>query len=375
MSIPYGRQSIDPTDIEAVVEVLHGDWLTTGPKVASFERAIAETAGTPDATVVSNGTAALHCAYAAIGVRPGDDVIVSPMTFMATAASAVAEGARIVFADVQEDTANLDPEAARAAVTERTRAIAAVDFGGHPADLDELLGVARKAGAVLVEDAAHSIASTYRGRPVGSIADLTTFSFFPTKNLTSGEGGAVVSPDATVVERARRFGRHGTARQAHELRAQDEGAWYYEVQRFGLNYRLPDILCALGESQLARIVEFKARRTAVFDRYAAGLADVDGLRLPAKRDYVDPMWHLYPVRVPAERRRAVFDYLRERGVLVQVNYIPVYWHPVFEDLGYRRGMCPNAEQFYREEISLPMYAGLTPANQDRVIEVVREALR
>ena len=374
MAIPYGRQSIDQSDIDAVVEVLRGEWLTTGPKVGEFERSIAAIAGTRDATVVSSGTAALHAAYAAIGVGPGDEVVTTPLTFVATAATAMAQGATIVFADVQDDTGNLDPDAVAAVVTDRTRVVAAVDYGGHPAELDELLAVAHGTGALLLEDAAHSIGSIYRGKPVGSIADVTTFSFFPTKNLTSGEGGAVASPDAALVERARRFRAHGLVRDRAEQRMPDEGPWHQEVHHIGLNYRLPDVLCALGASQLARLDDFKRRRTAIFDRYIAGLADVAGLRLPARNDDVDPMWHLFPVRVPADRRRATFEFLRKNDVLVQVNYLPAYWHPAFEDLGYQRGQCPVAEQYYREEISLPIYADLSSDDQDRVIDLVHTAL-
>jgi dTDP-4-amino-4,6-dideoxygalactose transaminase len=192
--------------------------------------------------------------------------------------------------------------------------------------------------------------------------------------MTTGEGGAVVAPDAALVERARRFRSHGLVRDKAEQRYPDEGPWHQEVHEFGLNYRLPDVLAAMGLSQIARITEFKARRTAIFDRYTAELADVDGLILPAKRDYVDPMWHLYPIRVQGGRRREVFEFMRAQGVLVQVNYIPAYWHPAFEDLGYQRGMCPNAELYYEQEISLPMYADLTHDQVSRVIEVLRAAL-
>lgn len=374
MTIPYGRQSINDDDINAVIEVLKSDWLTTGPMVTAFEASVARVAGTAEAAVVSSGTSALHCAYAALDVNAGDEVITTPLTFVATAATAIAQGATIRFADIQEDTGNIDPDAVAAQLSDRTKVVAAVDYAGHPAELDELADLAHGAGALLLEDAAHSVGSLYRGRPVGSISDVTSFSFFPTKNLTSGEGGAVVAPNGDVVERARRFRSHGMVRDRSEQRYPDEGAWHQEVHSIGLNYRMPDILCALGNSQLARLGEFKTRRTAVFDRYIAGLSDVAGLILPARRDYVDPMWHLFPVRVQGGQRRRVFDSLRENGVLVQVNYIPVYWHPVFEDLGYRRGMCPVAERFYQEEISLPMYADLTPSDQDRVIELIRKAL-
>jgi dTDP-4-amino-4,6-dideoxygalactose transaminase len=259
-------------------------------------------------------------------------------------------------------------------VTSRTKVIAGVDYAGHPVDADELSALALATGAYFLEDAAHSIASTYKGRPVGSLADITAFSFFPTKNMTTAEGGAVVSPDAALVERARRFRSHGLVRNKEEQRYPNEGPWHQEVHEIGLNYRLPDVLSAIGLSQIKRISEFKARRTAIFDRYREELSDLAGLVLPAKRDYVDPMWHLYPIRVQDGRRREVFDLMRNEGVLVQVNYLPAYWHPVFEDLGYKRGLCPVAESYYEEEISLPMYANLSPDQQSVVIDVLRKAL-
>lgn len=373
MTIPYGRQSVNDDDIAAVVATLRSDWLTMGPEVTNFEAAIARRAGVSNAVAVSSGTAALHCAYAATGVGKGDEVITSPMTFVATAATAALQGAKIVFADVQDDTANIDPLAVESLVTSRTRVIAAVDYAGHPADLDELTSIARRHGALVLEDAAHSIASLYRDRPVGSIADLTTFSFFPTKNLTTAEGGAVVSTDAKLLDGARKFHAHGLVRERSEQRFPDEGPWHQEVHQFGLNYRLPDVLSALGTSQLNRILDFKERRKNIFARYVDELADVPEVVLPTRRHYVDPMWHLFPVRVPGGERKRVFEYLRNNGVLVQVNYIPAYWHPVFEDLGYQRGMCPIAEQFYSEEISLPMYASLEESDQARVIETLRAA--
>jgi dTDP-4-amino-4,6-dideoxygalactose transaminase len=296
------------------------------------------------------------------------------MTFIATAGTAILQGAKIVFADIEPDTANIDPAAVTELMTERTRVVAAVDFAGHPADLDELLQIAHGNNALLLEDAAHSIGSLYRDRPVGSVADLTTFSFFPTKNLTTAEGGAVVSTDSELLARSRKFRMHGLVRDRTQQRYPDEGPWHQEVHELGLNYRLPDVLSALGTSQLGRLDAFKDRRSQVFARYVEELSDVDGLVLPTQRDYVDPMWHLFSIRVLDGQRRRVFDYLRDHGVLVQVNYIPVYWHPVFEDLGYRRGMCPIAEQFYSEEISLPMHASLSEADQSVVIDTLRTAL-
>jgi dTDP-4-amino-4,6-dideoxygalactose transaminase len=305
-------------------------------------------------------------------VRTGDEVVTTPMTFVATASGAALLGAKVVFADVEEDTANLDPAAAEAAVTGHTRVIAAVDYAGVPADYDQLRKVSDNAGAILLGDAAHSIGSMYRGRPVGTLADVTTFSFFPTKNVTTGEGGAVASTRVDLLDRVRAFRTVGVVRDG--LRRPEEGGWFYEVPEFGLNYRLPDVLCALGSAQLRRLGEFKARRAYLSARYDELLAGLPGLRLPAQRADVDPMRHLYPVRVLDGRRREVYDRMRAAGIGVQVNYIPVYWHPVFEDLGYRRGMCPVAEAFYAEQLSLPLFTGLGDADQDRVVETLRGIL-
>jgi dTDP-4-amino-4,6-dideoxygalactose transaminase len=371
--LPYGRQSIDSSDVEAVVAALGSDWLTTGPRVAQFEADLEAVAGAP-AVAVTNGTTALHAAYAAAGVGAGDEVVTTPMTFVATASCAALLGAKVVFADIEPDTANLDPAAAEAAVTTRTKVIAAVDYAGHPAEYDTLRKVADGAGALLVGDAAHAIGSSYHGRPVGTLADLTTFSFFPTKNLTTAEGGAVVSTRPDLLERARAFRTVGMVKDPAKLARTDEGGWWYEVPEFGLNYRLPDVLCALGSSQLRRLAAFKARRAQLSARYDELLAGVPGLRLPATREGVDPLRHLYPVRILDGRRREVYDRLREAGILVQVNYIPVYWHPVFQELGYQRGMCPAAEAFYAEQLSLPLFVDLSDADQDRVVETLRGIL-
>ncbi|GGT24160.1 DegT/DnrJ/EryC1/StrS family aminotransferase [Nonomuraea spiralis] len=368
--LPYGRQSIIESDIEAVVEVLRGDWLTTGPAVRLFEDELAQWTGGVPCVSVTSGTAALHVAYAAAGVGHGDEVITSPLTFVATAATAVLGGARVAFADVQPDTGNIDPDSAAALVTPRTRAITGVDYAGHPADYDELRTLADRAGAVLVADAAHSIGASYKERPVGSVADLTTFSFFPTKTVTTAEGGAVAAADPAHLERATRFRNHGLVRDPAEQRDPGHGGWHQEVHEFGLNYRLPDVLCALGVSQLRRLERFRARRAALVARYNTLLADVPGLTLPAQRAYVTPSWHLYPVRVRDGRRREVYERMRAAGIGVQVNYIPAYWHPVFEDLGYRRGLCPRAEAYYAEELSLPLFADLTHDEQDRVVETL-----
>lgn len=372
--VPYGRQSVDDGDVAAVTAVLRGDWLTTGPTVATFESALAAAGGARHAVTTTSGTAALHAAYAAAGVGPGSEVVTTPLTFVATASSAAVLGARVVFADVEEETGTLDPAAAAAVVGPRTAVVAAVDYAGQPAEVDELGEVARQAGALLLEDAAHSLGSTYRGRPVGSLADLTTLSFFPTKNITSAEGGAVLTSDDDLARRATAFRTIGLVRDRSRMRYPDEGPWHQEVHEFGVNYRLPDVLCALGLSQLARLADFRRRRAEIVARYDEGLADLAEVRLPGRLPHVEPVWHLYPLRVPAERRREVFEAMRARGIGVQVNYVPVYWHPVFEDLGYRRGLCPVAERYYAEEISLPLFPDLSPDVQDRVIEALHQLL-
>ena len=370
--IPYGRHSINDNDVEAVVKALKGDWLTTGPLVEEFELALERVVGAPCVSV-SSGTAALHCAYAAIDLQPGDEVITPPITFIATQATAALFGATITFADIQTDTANIDPIAVEAAITPRTKAIVAVDFAGHPADLYQLKAIAEKYKIYFIEDAAHSIGSTYEGRPVGSIADITTFSFFPTKNMTTAEGGAVASIHPDLLLKAKRFSRQGMIRNPEEFLILDEGSWHQEVHEFGLNYRLPDILCALGISQLRRIPEFKAKRDLVFHTYEEAFINQDGLVTPKHRTDSHPMWHLYPIQVNPIFRKQIFEELRQARIGVQVNYLPAHLHPVFKKLGLK-GKFPNSEQFYAGEISLPMSTDLTRPQIDHISTSVKKAI-
>ncbi|KRF27547.1 UDP-4-amino-4,6-dideoxy-N-acetyl-beta-L-altrosamine transaminase [Phycicoccus sp. Soil802] len=372
--LPYGRQSVDDSDVAAVSKVLTSDWLTTGPWVRSFESELAALAGTQGAVTVTSGTAALHTAYAAIGVGPGDEVVTTPLTFVATASTATMLGATVVFADVTPDTGNLDPASVSAALTDRTRVVSGVDYGGHPIDAPGLRAAVAGRDVLLLEDAAHSIGGSLDGTPVGSLADVTTFSFFPTKNLTTAEGGAVVATDAEVLLRAATFRNIGMVKDPERLQRTDEGAWWYEVHDLGVNYRLPDVLAALGSNQLTRLGHFKDRRTELHARYTEGLAGLDELLLPPTRDGADPTWHLYSLRIRDGRRRALFDHLRDNGIGVQVNYIPVYWHPLYAAQGYQRGMCPVAEEYYEQEISLPLFPDLLDSDVDRVIELIREFL-
>ena len=369
--ISYGRHSINSEDVADVVKTLQSDWLTIGPKVEEFERCLEKFTNTPT-IAVSSGTAALHCAFAAIQLTAGDEVITPPITFIATQATAALFGAKIVFADVLPDTGNIDPAEVEKVITSRTKAIVAVDFAGHPADLYELRDLASRKGIYLIEDAAHSFGSKYRGVHVGSIADITTFSFFPTKNITTGEGGALASIDPDLLKRARLFSKQGLVKDSANFKLLGEGSWHQEVHEFGLNYRLSDISCALGISQLNRFEEFRANRDIVFHRYQKNLENIDGLKLPTKKNYVEPFWHLFPIQVNPKCRKNFFEFMHSRGIKVQVNYLPAHLHPVFKKLGFQRGDFPVSENFYSGEISLPIYSGITESQVDLICETIHE---
>jgi len=367
--LPYGRQWIDDSDIEAVAAALTSDFLTTGPLVERFEEALAAWTGAAHAAVLNSGTAALHGAYHAVGLGPGDEMITSPLTFAATANAALYLGATVRFVDIDPATGNLDPRLLADAVSPRTRLITAVDFAGHPADYDPIHAAAREHGLPVVADGAHSLGAVYKGRPVGTLAALTTFSFHPVKPITTGEGGAVTTNDEEWIRRVRSFRSHGIVRDVA-----GEGPWYYEMQHLGCNYRLTDFQCALGLSQLKKLAGFIGRRRDIAARYNRALAEVPGLVLPHVEEGVEPGWHLYVVRVPEPRhRRPFFQRLRDMGIGVQVHYIPVYWHPYYEELGYRRGLCPHAEDFYSRCVSLPIFPKMADADVDRVIEAVAKA--
>ena len=373
--IPYGAQWLDDEDIAAVVDVLKGSWLTTGPTVARFEDALAEACAVPHAVAVNSGTAALHVAYHAAGLGPGDELITSPLTFAATANAALYLGAKVTFVDVCEDTGNLDPSLVEGALSERTRVIAPVDYAGHPADYDALRPLAAKADAILVADAAHSLGATYQGRPVGSLADMSALSTHPIKPITTGEGGAMVTANAAFAASARSFRSHGFIREREQMTRQDEGPWYAEQHVLGFNYRLTDIQSGLGLSQMRKLSDFIARRQAIAARYFEAFADLDGLTLPSVRQGVTSGWHLYAVRVPeASFRRPLFDRMRALGLGVQVHYLPVYRHPYYANLGYAEGLCPVAEDLYARSLTLPLFPRMSDEMVAEVIDRVRQAV-
>jgi perosamine synthetase len=375
--IPYGRQVIEDVDVEAVVAVLRSDWLTTGPMVPRFEAAVAEFVSAAHGVAVANGTAALHLCMLAAGIGPGDEVIVPAMTFAASANCVRYAGADVVFADVRPDTLTIDPAHVAALITPRTRAIVAVDYAGLPADLDDLLALCEQHGLLLVEDACHAPGAEYRGRRVGGIAHLSAFSFHPVKHLTTGEGGLVTTNDAALTERLRRLRNHGIGSD-HRQREQ-QGTWRYDMSDLGFNYRLNDIQCALGLSQLQRLPASLQRRRALVSAYGRGLGECAGLMLPVEPEDRRCAWHLYPVRLtgaaPVQRRLAVYTDLRAAGIGANVHYLPVYLHSYYQGLGYRQGLCPVAEDAYERLLSLPMWHGLSDADQAAVIGKVIASVR
>lgn len=384
--IPYGRQSISEKDIEAVVQVLRSDWLTQGPMVGEFERAVAERCGARYAVAVNSGTSALHIACAALGLGPDDVLWTSPITFVASANCALYCGARVDFVDIEPDTANIDVNCLEDKLRKAARTgslpkvVVAVDFAGQPCDLAEIRALADRYGFFVIEDACHSLGATYRGEPVGNgrYADITVTSFHPVKLITTGEGGMALTNDPDLATRMRRLRSHGITRDPDEMEGAPHGPWYYEQIQLGWNYRMTDIQAALGLSQVRRLEEFVARRRALAARYEdllAGLPVTPVTQLPDRKS----AWHLYVVRldlaaIAPKARRDVFEALRASGIGVQVHYIPVHLQPWYRNMGFREGMFPGAERYYHGAISLPIYPDLSYEDQEKVVTALREAI-
>ena len=368
--IPYGKQTIEQDDIQAVVDVLKSDFLTTGPKIAEFEQTVADYVGAKYAVAISNGTSALHAACFAAGIGPGDEVITTPLTFAASANCVLYCGGTPVFADVDPKTYNIDPEDIRRKITDRTKAIIAVHLAGQPCDMDAIHSLAREYGLIVIEDGAHALGSVYKGKKVGSLSDMTTFSFHPVKPITTGEGGMIVTDNEEFYKKMALFRSHGITRD-DSMMTRNDGPWFYQQFDLGYNYRITDIQCALGCSQMKKLDRFLARRKEIVVRYNEAFADCDNIITPYQLSDTESGWHLYIVQVKNCDRRQVFEAMREKGIGVNVHYIPVYMHPYYQEHGYENVHCANAEEIYSHIISLPLYPGLTSEQQDYVIDTLK----
>ena len=375
--IPYGKQWVDEEDIQAVVDVLRSDWLTTGPKVPEFEQAVADYVGAKYAVAVSSGTAALHAAMHAIGVGPGDEVILPPMTFVATANCVVFQGATPVFADVDPDTLLINPAEVESKITGRTKAIIAVDYAGQPCDYNALRNIAERHGLVLVADACHSIGAQFNGRNVGTLADLSVFSFHPVKHITTGEGGMVVTDETKFAEKMRRFRNHGITSDHHQRRSQ--GSWFYEMVDLGYNYRISDFQCALGKSQLDKLPGWIKRRREIARYYDEAFAEIPAIKSLSVKPDVYHAYHLYVCQIDSTKlnidRDAIFKKLHAKGIGVNVHYIPVHLHPFYRNcFATKSGLCTVAEAAYPRLLSLPMFPEMTDQDINIVISSIKKVL-
>jgi len=374
--LPYGQQWIEEDDIATVIETLQSPYLTTGPKIAQFEQRVADYVGVKYAVAFSNGTAALHGACYAAGITEQDEVITSPITFAASANCARYFGAKIVFSDIDERTYNLNPEQLRRAITPHTKAIIPVDFTGQPCDIDAIMEIAKRYNLVVIQDGAHSLGASYKGKKVGSQADMTMFSFHPVKPVTTAEGGVIVTNNQAYYEKLKLFRSHGITTTSY---AQEQGDWYYEMVDLGYNYRMTDIQAALGLSQMSKLNRFISRRQALASLYTELLQDVTGVRTPYQLPETESGWHLYSIQLDQQQltksRKQVFEEMRAANIGVHVHYIPVYWFPYYQQLGYEKGICPVAEQWYEGALTLPLFPKMTDKDVVDVVNALKHIIR
>ncbi len=371
--IPYGSQWIDKKDIKEVVKVLKGDWITQGSKVDEFEKAVAKYCKVKYGIVFSSGTAALHAAYAAAEIGIGDEVIITPLTFAATANAVVYCGGKPVFADIQKDFLNIDPEEIEKKITKRTKAIVPVDLAGHPCNYDKIKKIAKKYKLLIIEDAAQALGSVYKGRRIGSFADMTILSFHPVKAICTGEGGMVLTNNKDFYKNLKIFRNHGIVKKPKK------GNWYYEIQKPGFNYRITDFQCALGISQLKKLDKFIKRRREIVDRYNKAFSDLEEIVTPNERDGVKSAWHIYIVQLVLEKlkvdRKKIFEALQKEGIGVQVHHMPTHLHPFYkEKFGYKKGDFPITERYYERTITLPLFPKMANKDIDRVIKTVKKTI-
>lgn len=373
--LPYGQQWINGDDIANVIRTLESHFITQGPQIEKFEREIAEYVGAKYAVAFCNGTAALHAACFAAGIGPGDEVITSPITFLASSNCVLYQGARPVFADIKGDTYNIDPEMIKSCITPQTKAVIAVDFSGQPAEIAAIQELAQEHGLVVIQDAAHSLGAAYNGKRVGAWADMTMFSFHPVKHITTGEGGMIVTDSFEFCQRLQLFRSHGMTKSPASL-LKNDGDWYYEMHELGYNYRMTDIQAALGSSQLNRLEEFVARRKFIAQAYNEAFGQLPGIQLPYQHPSTDSSWHLYVLRFKQAEfrvgRREIFDALRAENIGVHVHYIPVYSQPYYQKIGYTEVQCEQAERYYAEAISLPIFPKMVDMDIRDVIQSVNK---
>ena len=376
--IYYGKQFIDDDDVAAVVETLKSDLITCGPKVEELEQKLCELTEAKYAVVVSNGTAALHLAAMAAGIKEGDEVIVSSITFAASANCVLYCGGTPVFADINPNTYNIDPDSIRKLITPKTKAIVAVDFTGQAVELNEIREICKEHNLILIEDAAHSIGTYYDGKPIGSIADMTTFSFHPVKTVTGGEGGAITTNDEELYKKLRLLRTHGITRNSDEMVHPTDDPWYQEQVCLGYNYRMTDFQAALLISQLKKLPAFSMRRKEIVEKYDDAFIMMPEIRIQREILESDTTRHLYVIRLVLDTlnctRREFFDALYAENTRPQVHYLPVYWHSHYEKLGYEKGLCPNAEQFYEEAMSIPLYFSMSDKDVEDVITAVKKVV-
>jgi len=375
--LPYGRQCIDDDDINAVVSVLKSNYLTTGPAIAAFEEKVANYVGAKYAVTFSNGTAALHGACFASGISKNDEVITTPMTFAASSNCVLYQGGKVVFADINSKTYNIDPAEIEKKITDRTKAIIPVDFTGQPVELEKILEIAKKNNLIVIEDAAHALGATYKDKKIGSISDMTMFSFHPVKHITSGEGGMIVTNNKEYYEKLLQFRSHGITRDCDKLQ-ENHGPWYYEMQFLGYNYRMTDIQAALGSSQMDKLDMFVKKRREIAAKYNEAFLNMHQITTPYQNSEGESSWHLYIIRLHTNElsvgRREVFEALQEQNIGVNVHYIPVHLQPYYQQLGYIKGSLPNAEQVYEEIITLPLFPAMSEQDVEDVITTVKKTI-
>ncbi|MCY9029750.1 UDP-4-amino-4,6-dideoxy-N-acetyl-beta-L-altrosamine transaminase [Bacillus inaquosorum] len=375
--LPYGRQWLDEEDIQSVVDVLRGDYLTTGPTIDLFEQKVAEYAGSSYAVAFSSGTAALHAACFAAGISQGDEVITTPITFAASANCILYMGAKPVFADIDPLTYNIDPDSIEKLLTPKTKAIIPVDFTGQPVNHDRIQKIAKANNLIVIEDAAHALGASYKGEKIGSISDMTMFSFHPVKHITTGEGGMITTNNKTYYEKLLQFRSHGITRDPKKL-SQDHGSWYYEMHFLGFNYRMTDIQASLGISQLKKVDDFIETRNHLARIYNEKLKTISHIHLPSQDTASTSSWHLYIINLKLDQlkgnRDDIFNAMQQENIGVNVHYIPVYLHPYYQRLGYQAGLCPNAENFYKGIITLPLFQSMNERDADDVIKALKKVV-